>query len=82
MNPRSAGEWGASVLTWFGMLGLTACFIVWAATPDHIVEPIFVTAFSGLLVAGQGRQALNELKSPPPPPLPPGAERAETAEES
>jgi hypothetical protein len=53
------------------MVGLVACFVVWAVTPDHIVEPLFITVFGGLLAVGQGADALGELRRPPPPPLPP-----------
>jgi hypothetical protein len=52
------------------MLGLIACFVVWMITGR--VEPLFVTAFGGLLAAGQGADALRELKAPPGPPVPPG----------
>lgn len=52
------------------MLGLVACFIVWVITGR--VEPLFVTAFGGLLAVGQGADALTELRRDPMPPIPPG----------
>jgi hypothetical protein len=69
-TPSGASEWGAALPTWLGMVGLIACFVVWALTPDHIVEPLFVTTFGGLLAVGAG--ALDTLKQPPVPPIPPG----------
>jgi hypothetical protein len=47
------------------MLGLVACFIVWTLTGR--VEPLFVTAFGGLLAVGQGADALHQLARPPDP---------------
>jgi hypothetical protein len=72
MTPRSLSEWSAAALRLFGMVGLLACFVVWVVTPDHIVEPLFVTAFGALLAVGQGADALGELRRPPDPPIPPG----------
>lgn len=69
-TPRSLSEWSAAALRLFGMLGLVACFVVWAATKDHIVEPLFVTAFGTLLAVGQGAEVVGELRRPPPVPLP------------
>jgi hypothetical protein len=57
---------------WFGMLGLIACFAVWALTRSHIVEPLFVTTFGGLLAIGAGARALDTLRQSPAPPIPPG----------
>jgi hypothetical protein len=71
-TPRGASEWGAALPTWLGMVGLVACFVVWALTPDHIVEPLFVTTFGGLLAVGAGAKALDTLRPPPVPPIPPG----------
>lgn len=70
-TPRSASEWGAVLPGWLGMIGLIACFAVWAVTPEHIVEPLFVTTFGGLLAVGAGAGALGTLRNPPPPPIPP-----------
>ena len=71
MTPRSASEWAAALPRWLGMLGLAACFLVWVLTPDHIVEPLFVTVFGGLLAVGQGADTMAVLKNPPAPPVPP-----------
>jgi hypothetical protein len=68
LTPSSASEWAAALPTWFGMMGLIACFVVWVATSQHIVEPIFVTTFGGLLGVGQAANALAVLKRPPDPP--------------
>jgi hypothetical protein len=68
LTPSSASEWAAALPTWFGMMGLIACFVVWVATSDHIVEPIFVTTFGGLLGVGQAANALVVLKRPPEAP--------------
>jgi hypothetical protein len=57
------------------MLGLVACFVVWVITGR--VEPLFVTAFGGLLAVGQGADALTTLRDPPAPPIPPGDPLAE-----
>lgn len=54
---------------WLGMTGLIACFAVWVITGR--VEPLFVTAFGGLLAVGQGADALGTLREPPIPPIPP-----------
>lgn len=56
--------------TYFGIVGLTACFLVWALT--NRVEPLFVTSFGGLLAVGAGAKALVTLREPPAPPIPPG----------
>jgi hypothetical protein len=66
LSPNSASEWAAALPTWFGMMGLIACFVVWLATGR--VEPLFVTTFGGLLGVGQAANALTALKEPPPPP--------------
>jgi hypothetical protein len=71
MTPKSLSEWSTAGLRLFGMIGLVACFVVWVVTPDHIVEPLFVTVFGGLLAVGQGADALGELRRPPAPPIPP-----------
>jgi hypothetical protein len=71
-TPRGASEWGAVLPAWIGMLGLIACFVVWAVTRSHIVEPLFVTTFGGLLAVGAGAKALDTLRQPPTPPIPPG----------
>ena len=70
LTPNTASEWGSALTRWFGMTGLAACFLVWLITGQ--VEPLFITAFGGLLAAGQGADALAELRSPPAPPIPPG----------
>jgi hypothetical protein len=69
ITPNTASEWAAALPRWLGMLGLVACFIVWVATGR--VEPLFVTAFGGLLAVGQGADALTTLRDPPAPPIPP-----------
>lgn len=69
LTPKSASEWASALPRWLGMLGLIACFAVWIATGR--VEPLFVTAFGGLLTVGQGADALTELREPPNPPVPP-----------
>lgn len=69
-TPRSLSEWSAASLRLFGMLGLVACFVVWVLTKDHLVEPLFVTAFGSLLAVGYGADALVELRKAPQPPLP------------
>lgn len=71
-TPRGASEWGSVLPAWLGMLGLIACFAVWALTRSHIVEPLFVTTFGGLLAVGAGAKALDTLRQPPAPPIPPG----------
>lgn len=69
ITPTSASEWAAALPRWLGMLGLVACFLVWVLTGR--VEPLFVTAFGGLLAVGQGADALGTLRDPPRPPIPP-----------
>lgn len=54
-----------------GIIGLTASFIVWAATPTHLHEPIFIGAFLTLMGFGAGAKALEGLRQPPLPPTPP-----------
>jgi hypothetical protein len=70
-TPTSAAEWGSVAPVWLGVLGLVACFVVWAVTPTHIVEPLFVTTFGGLLAVGAGAKAIETLRQSPPPPIPP-----------
>jgi hypothetical protein len=65
---------------WLGMLGLIACFAVWALTRSHIVEPLFVTTFGGLLAVGAGAKALDTLRQPPTPPIPPGDPPSDTGQ--
>lgn len=69
MTPKTASDWASALPRWLGMLGLIACFAVWILTGR--VEPLFVTAFGGLLAVGQGADALAELREPPTPPVPP-----------
>jgi hypothetical protein len=75
ISPNSASEWAAALPRWLGMAGLVACFLFWAgtylATGHGAVEPLFVTAFGGLLAVGQGADALTELRRDPLPPIPP-----------
>jgi hypothetical protein len=78
LTPRSASEWASALPRWLGMLGLVACFLVWTVTGR--VEPLFVTAFGGLLAVGQGADAMTELRNPPTPPVPPGDPLPEAAD--
>lgn len=88
LTPKSTKEWGSAVLVWFGMVGLVACFVVWVVTPDHILAPSFVGAFTALLGGGLGGRILLELKEPldppadPQPPIPPGNPISETKQEA
>lgn len=70
MSPQSVGEWLTLAPRLTGIAGLLGAFLFWAATslidPPGRVEPAFVTAFVGLIAAGQGIEALAVLRSPPP----------------
>ena len=68
LTPRTVGEWGSVAPQWLGILGLLACFVVWVAT--HQVEPAFLTAFGGLIVVGQGAEAMAAMRQAPPTPPP------------
>lgn len=63
ITPRSAAEWASVIPVWLGIFGLVFCALFWALT-DRI-EPALLTAFGGILAAGQGAQALQALKDPP-----------------
>lgn len=83
ITPRSAAEWASVVPVWLGIAGLTFCAIFWAFT-DRI-EPALLTAFGGILAAGQGAQALQALKEVPErlqPKTPPAPETALTPNET
>jgi hypothetical protein len=71
ITPKSAGDWGAVVPQWLGIFGLVAQFVVWLVTyivtRHGVVEPAFLTAFGGLIVVGQGAEALVALRSPTRP---------------
>lgn len=82
LTPNSASEWAAALPTWFGMMGLIACFVVWVVTKQHIVEPIFVTTFGGLLGIGQAANVAVVLKRPPEPPGDPTAEPTPTEDQA
>lgn len=68
VTPKSAGEWGAVVPQWLGIFGLVVQFLIWfatyLATGKGVVEPAFLTAFGGLIVVGQGAEALASLRAP------------------
>lgn len=70
-TPRTASEWSAVLPAYLGMIGLAACFLVWALTRDHIYEPVFIGAFLTLMGVGAGARALVELRQPPAPQIPP-----------
>lgn len=74
MTPRTAREWLALAPQAVGLFGLIFCLVFWAvtflATGHGAAEPLFVTSFGGLLAAGQGAQAIAELKQPPCVPIP------------
>ena len=63
-------EWGAVLPQYLGMAGLIFVAGFWAATGR--LEPLLLSAFGGLIAAGQGLDALVNLKTAPPipPPLP------------
>lgn len=64
LSPRSAGEWGAVVPQWLGIVGLIFCVVFWAITDR--VEPLLVTTFGGILTVGLGAEALAALRGPAP----------------
>lgn len=68
LSPRTAQEWGAVAPQWLGVFGLIACFVVWLV--NRQVEPAFLTAFGGLIVVGQGAEAITAMRTPPPAPPP------------
>lgn len=68
MTPRTVGEWGAVAPQWLGIFGLVACFIVWLLSQQ--VEPAFLTSFGGLIVVGQGAEAIAAIRRGPPVPPP------------
>lgn len=70
-TPRSAAEWGSVLPMWSGAFGVFVCLAIWAATPDHIYNPVFVTGFFGLLAAGAGVKAIDTLRTPISPQTPP-----------
>lgn len=70
-TPKSAAEWGSVLPTWSGAFGVFLCVIIWAVTPDHLYNPVFVTGFFALLAGGAGVKAIDSLRTPPPPPIPP-----------
>lgn len=69
MSPNSVADYGAALLTWFSMVCLAVCL---AASLGGIkVDGIWVTTFSGLLLAGAGTRVVSDLRRPPDPPVPP-----------
>lgn len=52
-----------------GLAGLVACFVVWVIFDR--VEPLMLSAFGGLILAGQGAEVLSALRAGPPPTEPP-----------
>lgn len=65
LTPRSAAEWGAVLPVFVGLAGLVACFVVWVLLER--VEPLLLSAFGGLILAGQGAEVVTALRSGPPP---------------
>lgn len=67
---RNAQEWGAALPQWLGMVGLVFCALFWAVTaiidPPGQVEPLFISAFGGLIFVGQAGEAVVTLKRVPP----------------
>lgn len=53
---------------WLGMFGLTIQLVVALVykivTGEYAAEPALLTAFGGLIVLGQGKEALNSLRAP------------------
>lgn len=71
ITPKSAGEWGAVLPQWVGMFMLLLQLVVFLvfkiATGEDVSSAAFLTASGGLIVVGQGKEALNALKPAKPP---------------
>ena len=63
-TPRTAAEWGAVLPVYVGLAGLVACFVVWVLLDR--VEPLLLSAFGGLILAGQGAEVVAAIRSGPP----------------
>lgn len=69
LTPRSAADWGAVMPQWVGMIGLAAQLAFYVVTyfisGQGQANAALLTAFGGLIVGGQGIEALAALRSPP-----------------
>lgn len=73
LTPRTAQEWAAVAPQFVGIFGLLLQLVLWGVTATingghGIFEPAMLTAFGGLIVVGQGAEAVVASRRPPPNP--------------
>lgn len=68
ITPRSLRDWGAVLPQFLGMAGLVACLVAYFLT--GMANAAILTAFAGLIVVGQGAEAVSKIGSVPPDPEP------------
>lgn len=66
ITPKSAREWGGVLPQWIGIFGLLVCLGYYLATQQ--ANAAILTAFAGLIVVGQGAEAVAKLGPAPPDP--------------
>jgi hypothetical protein len=66
ITSTGAKEWGAVLPQYAGLLVLIFSAVFWAFTER--LEPTLLAAGTTLLVGGQGAEAIQALKRPPPAP--------------
>lgn len=66
ITPKQVRAWGSVAPQWVGIFGLLVCLVSYLVT--GMANAAILTAFAGLIVMGQGAEAVAQLGSSPPDP--------------